>query len=503
MQTLMTYDRAQFAASHQRKRRWCRRLYVTSLLVAMLMATVTLTGCGGSTGTTGVIQYPTTITGNWQFTVAAPPDGSFQGGLQGGFLIQSGTSVTGGAFYSVSLPGLTIPCNTGSATITGSKNSSGVWTLTAIAGTQTFTFTGTLSLDGFTMSGTYTSTAGTAGDGSPCGTAQAGLQWSAASVPTVTGALQGSFHSTGGGAGLINQDFLVTGGLTQGANTGGGSAVVTGTLTFLNPVTNVSDYPCLVSANVSGLISGNMLILEITGSDGSVIGQMGEPIGSFNSTGINPLLYNSVTGGFALQGAQPTYMVATPDCPGSLNNASNAGDYGNICLAVNSTNPCTEPITLTPTALSFPSSKVGNSSSQTVTIENVSNSTLNGLTVVLANTGASGTNFEETDNCGANGAPSQGQPFDLTSEASGLAGFSCVIKITFAPTCTAQCSSPLTATLTVNSPVSADNDLAFTVPITGTESGGSEASASSSETLAGASDASITPRDLEHYAEIE
>jgi hypothetical protein len=51
--------------------------------------------------------------------------------------------------------------------------------------------------------------------------------------------------------------------------------------------------------------------------------------------------------------------------------------------------------------------------------------------------------------------------------------------------------------------VSADNDLAFTVPITGTESGGSEASASSSETLAGASDASITPRDLEHYAEIE
>ena len=30
-----------------------------------------------------------TLSGNWQFTLANPPDGSFLGGLQGGFLLQN------------------------------------------------------------------------------------------------------------------------------------------------------------------------------------------------------------------------------------------------------------------------------------------------------------------------------------------------------------------------------------------------------------------------------
>ncbi len=164
--------------------------------------------------------------------MANPPDGSFLGGLQGGFLLQNSGSVTGAAVYSVSLPLLAFPCNSGSAPITGTISGQTV-TLTAVAGTQTFTLTGMLSSDGSTMVGTYKSTAGTAADGAPCGTVQTGLQWSAISVPPITGPIQGSFHSTGGSAGLSNQDFAVTGSLLQGENIGASNATVTGTLTFL------------------------------------------------------------------------------------------------------------------------------------------------------------------------------------------------------------------------------------------------------------------------------
>src|SRR5208282_2169875 len=189
-----------------------------------------------------------TLSGNWQFTMAPPSDGSFLGGLQGGFLLQNNGAVTGAAAYAVSLPNLLIPCSTGSATITGTISGQNVQTLTAVAGTQTFTLTATLSLDGSTMAGTYTSTAGTAGDGAPCGTAQTGLQWSAVLVPPLSGGLQGSYHSAGGNAGLGQQEFVLTGGLTQAANTGAASAALNGSLSFINSVTGFSDYPCLSNA---------------------------------------------------------------------------------------------------------------------------------------------------------------------------------------------------------------------------------------------------------------
>jgi hypothetical protein len=75
-------------------------------------------------------------------------------------------------------------------------------------------------------------------------------------------------------------------------------------------------------------------------------------------------------------------------------------------------------------------------------------------------------NFIETDVCGLNGLPSQGQPFTLNP------GQSCDVSILFSPleTCAVgtppdQCPSPLNATLTVTSP---SNEMIFTAPITGT-----------------------------------
>src|SRR5262249_54002316 len=137
------------------------------------------------------------LAGNWQFTMTSPSDNSFLGGLQGGFLLQNNGSVTGQVVYTILSPpsdqgGSPTICNSGSAPVSGTFDGQNV-TLTAVAGPQTFTLTGTLSADGSTMMGTYEST-----DGQGCGTAQTGLQWSSTSVPPITGSIQGSFHSVNG-----------------------------------------------------------------------------------------------------------------------------------------------------------------------------------------------------------------------------------------------------------------------------------------------------------------
>jgi len=459
---------------------------VKSLWLLLLAGTMMLAACGG--GTSRNSQSSVSLSGNWQFTVANPPDGSFLGGLQGGFLLQNNGSVTGAAVYAVSLPRLLIPCNSGSAPITGTASGQNV-KLTAVAGTQTFAFTGMLSSDGSTMAGTYTSTAGTAADGAACGTPQTGLQWSAILVPPITGPVQGSFHSTGGSAGLSNQDFLVSGALTQGPNIGASNATVTGTLSFLNQATDLSDYPCFASASVNGQISGNSVILQIIGIDGSTVGQIGEPTGSFGSTGVNPVTFDSAQGGYILHGPEPSYLVATKACGGSLGSTVTAGDFGNICLALGSASPCQQPITLSPAVVAFPPQMLGAAATtQTITLANNSNSALNGLTLNFSNNydnafgGQSDFNglpsFAETDACGVGGAPTQGQPFYLS------AGQSCTITVSFSPQESCPwlpfgnppsisgappewCPFPQGAQVTVNSPTSADNDKAFTVPITG------------------------------------
>ncbi|MGA7686008.1 MAG: hypothetical protein WCC32_08660 [Terriglobales bacterium] len=442
-----------------------RGICVKGLPWLLLLGTMVLSACGGG-GSSAVVPVNATLSGNWQFTMAPPADGSYLGGLQGGFLLQANSAATGAATYAVSLPELPYPCNSGSATITGMMSTQNGWQLTAVAGTQTFTLTGTLSLDGLTMAGTYNSTAGTAGDGSPCGTAQTGLQWSAVLIQPLTGSLAGNFHSAGGAAGLAEQDFLVSGSLVQAANTGSSSAVVTGTLTFLNSLADESDYPCFTVAALYGQVSGNSIALQITGSDGTVWGLIGEPVGSLGSTGVNPVTVNAVHGGYVLQGAGPSYSVATNACPGSLGNLSEAGDFGSICLALNGVSACQQPITLTPSALIFETQTVGAPPAyQTITLANASGNSLGSVTLNLVND--SGTaNYTETDACGVNGAASLGQPFNL------VAGQSCAITIGFGPleTCAVglppdQCPSPLNATLIVTTP---SDGMIISMPITGT-----------------------------------
>jgi hypothetical protein len=476
-----------------------RTTCVRTMCALLLAATLALSGCGSNGN--GAPPTPS-LSGNWQFTVANPSDQSFLGGIQGGFLLQKSDGITGGAVYSVSQPsqngGNSTVCNSGSAAITGTITGQAV-TLTAVAGTQAFTFTGTQSLDGSTIVGTYTSTAGTAADGSPCGTPQTGLQWSATSVAPLTGSALGSFHSTGGAAGLGNQDFPVFATLTQGENIGASNATITGTLSFIDPTSLLSVYPCFDTASVNGQISGSSVVLQIIASDGSNVGQIGGPPGS----GLGTVNFESTQQGYVLHSVVGTaYAVNSKPCPGI--SLSNAGDAGNICLALATSTGCQQPITLSPAFLIFPYQVMGTApTTQTIRLSNdtSSGSILDGLQLQWSfNNGSFGgpsdftglPNFTEKDTCAA----SVGSTFSLE------AGQSCTITVTFAPqqscpwlpygspasqfgAAPAVCPLPMTATLTVNSPSSADGNMAFAVPITG----------------AGSSAISATPQELDFGAE--
>jgi hypothetical protein len=432
------------------------------LLLFLLASLTVLSACGGSSSQS---QGNGTVAGNWQFTMAAPSDDSFQGGMQGGFLLQNNGSVTGGVIYSILLPaqpgGSPTLCNGGSAPITGTITGQNV-TLTAIAGPQTFTLTGTLSADSSIMMGTYASTGGQG-----CGTAQTGLQWSAISVPPLTGAIQGSFHSSLDPV-LRNQLFPVSGTLSQGQNIGASNATVTGTLTF-------QGYPCLAAASVNGQISGNSVILHIFAPNGLDVGQIGAPAGFSNPS---PVTFVNSAAGAVLEGTNG-YGVSTSSCPGG----NLAGDIGDVCLGLGSTTSCAQPIMLSPASIIFPAQQVESAPTvQTITLTNtgLSGTALTGLSLSFnpqsGNTSPFGVsdfdglpNFTEQDNC----ASPSGSAFSLAPQQS------CSITISFSPqqSCPwlpstalggeppSACPFPLVATLTANSPVSADNDTAFAVPI--------------------------------------
>src|SRR5215469_3693019 len=453
-------------------------------------------GCGNSAKSS---QDSGPLAGNWQFTLTAPSDGSFTGApansqaacgtsttcsLQlGGFLLQANQSLTGSLTYSIvtSTQALgTFPCS-GSAPITGTVNGQNV-TFTVQAGPQSFHLSGTVSADGKTMMGTYSST-----NTSGCGNAQSGLQWSAVSVPPLAGAVQGFFHSRASHVNFnpsfpTDQDFPVSGVLTQGPNVGSTNATVTGTLSFQG------GYPCLGSvASVNGQISGSSIVLEIIAGNGLNVGQIGSST-TAPQFQASPVALESTANGMIVIG-QNGYAVSSKKCPGS----NSSGDSGNICIALGDSTACQQPVLMTPAALTFPPQLLGSTTSQTITLRNNDPSPLTGLTLVFIDQsgqpGSFGTpsdfnglsNFAERDNC----APSLSTPFALAP------GQSCAVRISFSPqqSCpwlpyapsgdpsssaagAPPTACPLASTgkliLTTSSANSSDSDGNFAVPVTGT-----------------------------------
>lgn len=436
-----------------KERKVARCMWILSVAGALML-------CGCSNHPPDLPPFGPQLSGNWQFTVANPPDQSYLGGLQGGFLVQNGNSLSGSLAFSISSSSASV-CNSGSAALTGSISGRNV-TFTAVAGTQTFSFMGSVSADNLTMIGSYSSTAGTATNGAACGTAQTNLPWSAIFVPPLVGAVQGNFHSTGGNAGLMNQQFAVTGLISQAQNSGQSSAVVTGTLTFVDPVSLLSVYPCIDMVNVNGSISGNTVTLQLLGGDGSKIGQIGGILPS------QPVTFDHFNGGNVLHDmAGMGYAFNTQACPGA--NLVHAGDFGNICLGVATSTACSQPISLSPTALIFPPQPLGSTFSSPIYLLNNTKSTLSGLSVTLANTSSTGISFAMTGaTCDVPGdpvalptpLPDPNEPFDL------LAGQTCTFPVSF----TSSSDAAVSAILSVTSPASVDSDKVFAVPISGTTS---------------------------------
>lgn len=464
---------------------------IKALLASLLVVAATLAATGCANGSShGDSNGTTTLSGNWQFTLQSPTDQSFVGGLQGGFLLEKSGSISGSAAYALSqLPqsgGTPLVCNGGSAPITGKIVGQNV-TLTAVAGSQTFVLTGALSADASTMTGTYTLSADTSSGSSPCGTAQTGLNWTATLIPPLTGSIQGVFHSTA--LTLADQVFAVTGSLTQGENIGASKATVTGTLSFIDPVSLLSDYPCLATASLNGQISGNTVVLQIVGIDGLNAGQIGIQPSQVNQggSGFYPVTFDSTSSGYVLHSTGTGYLVNTKACPSG--SSVNLADSGNICLALGTSKACQVPVILTPSFLNFPPQLVGSApTTQTVTVayNDPSGVQLTGLTLDWVAESGLGS---ETGQTSFNGQPNftladslPGDPCNVPigSTFSLAQGQSCTLTVTFAPqqSCTwlpnqggsppAQCPLPLTAILKVVSPTSPDNDFAFRIPISGT-----------------------------------
>ena len=463
------------------------------LLIAGLAIALSACGTGRVAGSSAQIA------GNWQFTMTTTGDSFAASPLAGGFLLQKNGSFTGQIAFSLALAsnGGTI-CNSGTATVTGTVSGQTV-SLTAMVGTldangnpatQTLTLSGGgLSADRSSIqNGTYSMTAGYAlvnGQLLSCGTAQDSGSWSAVSVPPLAGGFQGFFHSTTGT--LANQDFPVSGTLTQGENLGDSSASITGSIVFQDPVSLLNNYPCLTKATVNGTISGNTVLLEIFSTSGSAVGQIGQTPGA--GSGPTPVTFDKTQNGYVLHNLQGApaggsgggYQVATKSCPN--------GDSGNLCLAVGSATSCTQPITLIPFSLQFAPQLLGSVTTQTITLANTSNTQLTGLGLALA----------ENDSGLFYGPPTFGGDFNGVAHFSQqntcapqgtfnlAAGASCTITVSFAPqeSCPwlpqpssgnppidgfppAQCPINLNATLTVTVPSGgADADNQFTVPITG------------------------------------
>jgi len=454
-----------------------------------------LSGCGGSgSSSSSAAGSNAQVAGNWQFTLTSTqPTPPFSDNLQGGFLLQKDGSLTGQAVYSITLPSQsgTPTCDSGSANVTGTVSGQNV-SLTAVGGSVTFTLTGTFSESSgaSTISkGTYKATPAT---NSPCGTEADNGTWSATLVPPVTGGFQGFFHSTTS-TNFPNQDFPVSGTLSQGPNVGASSASITGSLVFQDPASLLNDYPCLTTASVNGTISGNSVLLQIFSTNGLSVGQIGQTPGSGNPP--TAVTFDSTEGGYVLHNLKGAvanssgggYLVTTKSCPGS------PGDSGNLCLALGSGKACTQPITLTPFSLRFLPQFLGSAATmQTVTLTNTSGSALTGASLALNNNGSRQFYAGSIAGSDFNGAPSFTEQDTCTQQGTINLdpGSSCAITISFSPqeSCPwlpavngstssssgidwlppAKCPITLSAVLTVTIPSGgADADNEFAVPITG------------------------------------
>jgi hypothetical protein len=234
------------------KEKVVRRLFV-GLLISTLIA---ITACGGGSTTTS--SGP--LSGNWQITLArhAVPT---QPLTYTGFLTQSGDSVGGNLILGA---GFLNPGCSGVGPVSGTVNGQNVsFTINQFGGEVSLT--GTTSSSNAPMNGEFSLLAG------GCNAFPATGTWSAFQVMPIKGSFHGTFTSTRPPPN--NGTVDVVGTLTQGPNTGGSTANLTGSISVVGTPLFCS---YLSTATITGLISGTSVSLNLFGPDGSLITQIGQ-----------------------------------------------------------------------------------------------------------------------------------------------------------------------------------------------------------------------------------
>lgn len=219
------------------------RTALARFLYSLVLCTLAFVSCGKS-GDAG--SPPNLLSGNWQMALQADSASSAVP-TESGFLIQSGKTLTGELLLSNQSE-----CG-GVGTVQGMLNGTDV-EINLVQLGQTVTLTGTAPSDGTSMGGIFSILGSSCGGGSSTGS------WSATPVKPVSGNYQATMNSYSHGV----YNFAVT--VTQGANTGGTTATLTGTMTSTNAF-------CANNITIAGVVSGTSIAFNLLTSDGTAIGQ--------------------------------------------------------------------------------------------------------------------------------------------------------------------------------------------------------------------------------------
>lgn len=243
------------------------------LTVCLFLLCIFVVSCSSSGTSTGASD----VAGNWQITL----QGATTNYSQAGFLLQAGKSVSGQFLLLGDCAGVgRVQGEAGTSTISMTVNQPG----------RTINLSGTAGGNGSSLKGDYSIL--TAG----CGASEVGT-WTALKVAALTGSFTGTFTSNASAT-----PFHFTGTVTQGSNTGATSATLAGSMTS-------NDAVCFGDASVSGMISGTSVVLTLTSTDGSALGQFAGELTTDAS---------SATGTYNFFNAQ----TPIPGCPGGDSGAA-------------------------------------------------------------------------------------------------------------------------------------------------------------------------------------
>ena len=273
--------------------------------VSLLILVCTLISCGGSSAAP---QNSGPLTGNWQLNLVQnfpTPQTTLSAA---GFLVQSTNGLTG------SVQGPAVVSSNGSGEcggvgpLTGTISGQSV-TFSLNPGATVFNFTGVISTDNQSMSGSYQALGGACFGNPTSGT------WTASLVPPLTGNFTGTLTGSNYMSVLTGvtppAPINVSGSLTQSSNAGASNATLTGTITAVG-------YPCFTTAYLTGTINGQNVYLNVFDYSGVQIGTLGVAgvVGSFLGT---PAVVTSGSTGISLagtgQGGLSLGNAGVPPCP--------------------------------------------------------------------------------------------------------------------------------------------------------------------------------------------